>query len=212
MADSSQPRLLPVVLIAAALTFLVTVVRLVGEWNGWDPQWFSTAAGSPLNPLGIVWLVPVFGFWFGRRAAKAHGRPPFLAAFGVPSFGLVALLGAAGYIGSQLEGQPLREALQYVVYGGPAVAVLALFAWPRVFLANLGYGILARLPVMLVQYLDIQQGWQTHFGKVHPKLPALSADDRLWLLTQAQATLWVPFTILLGGAAAAVGAASLRQK
>lgn len=211
MADGSHGRVLPLLLVAGLLTAAISVVRVVGEIEGWDSRWFGAEAGGALSPFGIVWLVPVFGFVFGRRLAHA-GRPPFVASFFVPGFGLVALLGAGVYLFTQFEGGELRNWLGYFVYLGPALALLALFAWPRAFFANLGYGLLARLPVVVIQWLDIKNGWQTHYGKVHPKLPAnLTADDRLWLLTIAQGAMWVPFTVLLGGAFAALGAATVRR-
>lgn len=211
MADSYKPRVFPLLLIAALLTAVVTGVRLWGELAGWDARWFSAEAGSPLNPFGIVWLVPVFGFLFGRRVAQAGDKPPFVASFFVPMFALLVLLGAAGYVGRELEGEALQQAVGYLAYGAPVLSLLALFAWPRMFVVNLLYGLLARVPVMLVQYLDIQNGWQTHYGKVHPKMPKLDADERLWALTLAQGSVWIPFTILLGGGCAALGAATVRK-
>lgn len=53
-------------LIPALLTLAITVLRLVGEINGWNPAIFgSPEAGGDLAPLGISWLIFVFGLWFG---------------------------------------------------------------------------------------------------------------------------------------------------
>lgn len=199
-------------MIASALTLVVTVVRVFGERNGWDPRWFSSEVGSPFNPFGIIWLVPLFGFLFGRRAALAGDRPPFVASFFVPMFALVVLLGAAVWVGKEFVGDELQKAMRYMRYGAPALALLALFTWPRMFVVTLTYAILARAPVVVVQYLDVHNGWQTHYGKVHPGLPPMSADERVWLLTLAQAAVWVPFTILLAHGFAALGAAAVRKK
>ena len=84
MADEYRPRVLPMLLVFGVLTLVVTVVRLVGELQGWDSNWFSTEAGSPMNPFGIVWLVPVAGLLFGRRLAQGVGAPTFVAGFFVP--------------------------------------------------------------------------------------------------------------------------------
>jgi hypothetical protein len=211
MADSYRPRVTGLVLVAAVLSLLVTVLRVVGEVQGWDARWFGSEAGSPLNPFGIVWLVPVFGFLFGRRLAQAAGRPPFVASFFVPMFGFVVLVGVAGYVGSTLKGADLLQAGTWVAIGAPILSLLALFAWPRAFVTLLAYGVLARLPVVVVQYLDIQNGWQTHYGKVHPELPTMTADERLLGLTVAQACVWLPFTILLGCGLAAVGASTVKK-
>ena len=211
MSEGSNVRVLPLLLVAAILTLVVTVVRLIGELNSWDARWFATGPGGDQSPFGIIWLVPVFGFMFGRRLAHG-GRPPFVASFFVPAFGLVALLGAGAYLLKTFEGAELRTWMGYFVYAGPILALLALFAWPRAFLVNLGYALLARIPVVVIQYLDIKNGWQTHYGKVHPKAGLdVTADDRLMMLTLAQGTIWVPFTLLLGGASAALGAATVRK-
>ncbi len=211
MAGSPTHRVLPLVWVAAAISLLVTVVRLVGELQGWDAFWFSSEPGSFLNPFGIVWLVPVFGFLFGRRVAQATGRPPFVASFFVPMFGFVVLLAGVGYIARELSPESMRAAMDHVVWGAPVLSLLALFAWPRVFAVNLLYALLARAPVVVVQYLDVHNGWQTHYGRVHPKLARLSADERLWSLTVAQGSLWIPFTLLLAGGAAALGARTVRN-
>ncbi|MFT7536064.1 MAG: hypothetical protein ACI85K_002018 [Hyphomicrobiaceae bacterium] len=207
-----QPRIVPILLVAAILTLAVTIVRVIGECNQWDSFWFSPEPGSPLNPFGIVWLVPVFGFLFGRRLSQSGGAPRFVTGFFVPMFGFFAIMGAAFAIGAQFEGQEMLRALTYFLYGAPVLSLLALFAWPRAFVALLAYGIVARVPVMLVQYLDVQNGWQTHYGRLHPKLGVLAADDRIWLLTLAQAGLWIPFTITLGCAFAAIGAATAGKR
>lgn len=212
MGADYKPRVLPLVTIAALVTLLVTLVRLWGELSGWDARFFSTDAGSPLNPFGIVWLVPVFGFLFGRRQAQVSAKPPFVRGFFVPMFAFLALVAIAGHIGRDFEGRELSDALVHLLWLGPALALLAAWAWPRMFLVLLLYGALARGPVVVVQYLDIQNGWQTHYGRVHPKLPSASADERLVQLTLAQAAFWVPFTILLGTGFAALGAATVRKR
>jgi len=211
MADAQKPPLLPLLVIASLLTMIVTAVRVVGETEGWDPQWFGSEAGSPLNPFGIVWLIPLFGFLFGRRLAQGGGRPPFIASFFVPMFGCAALMVAGFFVSTKFVGKELLEVMGYFTYGGPALALLALFAWPRAFATLLVYGLLARAPVVLVTWLDIQRGWQTHYGKLNPKLPAMSADERMLALSLAQGTLWLPFTILLGCGCAALGAATVRR-
>ncbi|MDO8348647.1 MAG: hypothetical protein Q7T30_00305 [Planctomycetota bacterium] len=212
MADSYTPRVGGLLVVAVAVTTVVTVLRVVGELQGWDAVWFSTDAGGGFAGVGILWLAPLFGFLFGRRVAQGGSRPPFVASFFVPMFGLAAIVAAIAVIGTQCKGEDLRTYGNYLVNGAPIVALLALFAWPRVCFVNLAYAMMARAPVMIVQYLDAQNPtWQTHYGKVHPELPAMGADERLWMLTQAQLGLWIPFTVLLCGAFAALGAATVRK-
>ncbi len=212
MGDAYKPRAMGLVWVATFVTLVVTIVRVVGEFEGWDARWFSSAAEVPGGLFDIVWLVPPFGLLFGRRLAQAGSRPPFVSGFFVPMFAWLVLLAAAGFVVATLEGKELRDKMSYLLFGGPALAMLGLFAWPRAFVTNLTYAVLARLPVIVVQYLDIENGWQTHYGKVHPKIPPMSAEERLWLLTLVQGSFWLPFTVLLGGGFAALGAATVRKR
>lgn len=211
MANASRPRVLPLVSLAGGITLLVTFVRVVGERNHWDPTWFDTTAGSPFCPFGIVWLVPIFGFLFGRRLTLIAAPPRFVTRFFVPMFALLALVLATVYAGSRGDGEQLRDAMRYLWTGGPALGLLGLFAWPRAFLANLCYGVLARAPVVVVQYLDVENGWQSHYGKLPPQLAGIGGDERFLLLAMTQVSVWLPFTVLLGGGCAALGAATVRR-
>jgi hypothetical protein len=212
MAEQAPPRMMPLVLIAGVVTLILSVVRVYGELQAWDPRWFPTGAGGGMTPVAIVWLVPVFGFLFGRRLARLGSRPPFVSAFFVPMFGLAALVAALVYVSkNHTTPEELRGMMRYVVYGAPVLAVLALFAWPRAFVTNLGYGLLARIPVAIITWLDIKNDWSTHYGEVAPGLPPMVADEKLQMLLMAQAALWLPFTLLAGGAAAAIGAATVRR-
>ena len=89
--------------------------------------------------------MPVFGFLFGRRLAQSGGAPRFVTGFYVPMFGFSAMMGAAFVLQEQFQGEGLRAALTYFFYWAPVVALLALFAWPRAFVALLAYGIVARV-------------------------------------------------------------------
>ena len=64
---------------------------------------------------------------------------------------------------------------------------------------------------VVVQFLDVKNGWQTHYGKFPARLPTMSPDERLWLLGLTQCSFWLPFTVLLGGGFAALGAATVRK-
>jgi len=208
---SKKPPMRGLLLIAGTITLVVTLLRILGESKGWDENLFNREAGGR-SWFGIIWLVPVFGILFGRRLAKAGTKPPFVTSFFVPMFAAVGLFGAAAYCAGQLQDENLREKVQYVYYAGPVVALLGLLAWPRAFMACLSYGLLARVPVMVVQYLDIHRGWQTHYGKMLPGMPtAMTAEDKLLHLTLAQLGFWLPFTILLGGGMAALGAATVKK-
>lgn len=210
MAEGYKPRTLGLVWIASSLTLVATVLRVVGETKGWDPVWFS-AESPPRGWFDIALLAPFFGFLFGRRLAQAGSRPPFVAAFFVPMFGLLALIAGTALVFTTFEGEALREKAVYVAYGGPVLALLGMFAWPRAFATTLVYAVLARIPVVVVQFLDVQNGWQTHFRKLPGKLPLLTADQLTWWLGFAQCSFWLPFTVLLAGGFAALGSATVRK-
>ena len=50
------------ILVPAVITLAVTLLRLVGELQGWSPTLFNRGDRPFSRALvGIVWLVPVFG-------------------------------------------------------------------------------------------------------------------------------------------------------
>ena len=60
-------------------------LRLAGELMEWSPRYFSRVAGGGLAVVGITWLVPIFGFYFGYRLGRAGVGPSSLArAAGLP--------------------------------------------------------------------------------------------------------------------------------
>lgn len=71
-------------------------------------------------------------------------------------------------------------------------------------------GVLARVPVILVQYESIRRGWDSHYAKLPPDA---NPDDALFVLTMAQSVVW-PFgwTVIVGGIAAALDAATVRRR
>ena len=75
MSNEESVRPGQLILVPAVITFAVTLLRLVGELQGWSPRLFSKAAGGGGAIVGISWLVVIFGAWFGWKLAKAGQRP-----------------------------------------------------------------------------------------------------------------------------------------
>src|SRR5688572_9442456 len=71
VANGVAPSVGRLILVPALITLGVTLLRLTGELLGWSPLLVNRAPGGPGALIGIVWLVPVFGFWFGLRLARA---------------------------------------------------------------------------------------------------------------------------------------------
>ena len=206
MSDSPRSGILGLVLVAAAVTALVTAVRLYGELQGWDPKYFGPEAGGGMSVVGIAWLPIVFGFMFGRRLAKNGQRPKnMLAAALVPVVGFGAIVGVMALY---KDDKPTMLMLLTYVPAGAALAVM--FVWMRAGLTNLLYGILARVPVVLVQYMALLNAWGTHYEKVPPGETMTSAQIGN-ALAMFQLTAWVPYTVIVGGLFAAIGAATVRK-
>src|SRR5258707_14938856 len=70
------------ILVPALITLAVTLLRLTGELMHWSKALFNPAAGGGGALVGIAWLVPVFGVYFGLKLAGAGLAP---AAVGRPS-------------------------------------------------------------------------------------------------------------------------------
>ena len=61
MAHGESTSIGRLVLIPAVITLGVTVLRLLGELQGWSKLLFNTQPGGGGGLVGIVWLVPVLG-------------------------------------------------------------------------------------------------------------------------------------------------------
>ncbi len=196
------------VLVSAVIALAVNLVRLYGELASWDPFWFNREAGGGGSPLGISWLVIPFGFWFGRRLAQNGHRPASATrALLFPLLGIALMVGV--FVGAfQLVGEWRHRAIVMNV-GAFCCGLFAFAGWKRAYFVNLTAGLLARIPVAVIQFLAIERAWDVHFAKGPPGAPA---HDVPFLLTLAQAVLWpFGFTVLVGGLFAALGALTVRR-
>ena len=86
----AKPSALRLVWVPALITLGVTLLRLAGELLHWSESLFSRAPGGGAALVGIVWLIFVFGAWFGWRLAREGEQPVVLGpAFGWPLLGFV---------------------------------------------------------------------------------------------------------------------------
>jgi hypothetical protein len=68
MATSeTQLSITRLIVIPAALSWLITIFRLVGELQHWSEFWFNPAPVGGGAPIGITWLVPILGVYFAMR-------------------------------------------------------------------------------------------------------------------------------------------------
>ena len=74
--DGKPPGVWSLGVVPALLTLVVTVLRLVGQVQGWSPTVFGRPeAGGGGALLGISWLIFVFGLWFGVRVQRSGAGP-----------------------------------------------------------------------------------------------------------------------------------------
>ena len=208
------------VLVPAVITLGVTLLRLFGELQGWSPRFFSREPGGGYALVGIAWLVPIFGAWFGWRIARSGATPARLGrALGLTllAFVLMPVLGFAAYAAGLAEFGFGMFAL-YVV-GAIVGVLLGLRAWPALGRTLFAYALAARIPVAIVMLVAMFGNWGTHYDLVGPGFSGMAPLAKwLWFGALPQLTVWIAYTTVIGGlfglvagAIAARGRATARQ-
>ena len=190
-----------------AVTLVVTLARLGGELLEWSPRFFGRVAGGGLALVGIAWLVPVLGFYFGYRLARAGVRPSSLVRAVAWPIGALVSLPILAWVGSRLASTETSQdhfALWAVVSG--LAAACAFVAWPALGRVLLAYALAARLPVVAVMWFAIQGDWGTHYDAPPPAFPAVPPMARwLWTGVLPQVTIWIAWTVVVGTLFGALG-------
>ena len=184
----------------AIVTLAVTIVRLVGELEGWPSKYFSSEGGGAGAVVGIVWLAPIFGIWYARRLVRAGERPASRGrAILWPLVALLLMVGASAAIIAKLpdQGVPFIFSIQAAFL---LCAAIAWRGWPKLARVNFAYGLAARIPVALVMLVAMAANWGTHYEKGVKNLPELPLLEK-WLLIGVLPQLdgWICFTIISGG-------------
>lgn len=194
-----SPALRRLFVVATVVTLAVTVLRLAGELARWSPALFNRAAGGPGALVGIVWLIPVFGVLFALRLTRDGEGPPSLAkAFGWAILAFVVNI-ALGIASVKLF--PTSPTAQLAVFGVSSWIAMALarFAWPALWRVLLAYGLAARIPVVVVMFLAIFLGWDSHYAKPRPDFPPMGRWGLFgWTAVLPQMSLWIFLTIVGG--------------
>jgi len=205
-AATPGPALLPLVGWPVLLSVGVTMLRLVGELRGWAPAYFSRVPGGGLSPLGIVWLVPLVGFFVGWRLQRAGHEPPSpaLAAW-LPAGALVVVPAVVYALGRALDTSWTGNLSLWAAASGLALAV-ALAGWPALGWRLLVYAVAVRAFVVAVMGWAVWRDWGTHYDVPPPGFPAMPQLKRwLWIAVLPQATIWVAFTVALGALCGLLG-------
>jgi hypothetical protein len=207
MADDVSIKKL--ILVPAVITLAVTLLRLTGELMHWSPVLFNPAAGGGGALVGIAWLVPVFGAYFGWKLARAGEAPAGKgAAIGYAVLGF-AVMPALGFLATKLGLGPQSLAIFGIfivlaIVGG----YIAYRGWPALGKTLLAYAVAARIPVILVMLFAILGNWGTHYDVPPPDFPQMSPLARWFAIgVVPQLTIWIWFTIAVGAITGSIAAA-----
>jgi hypothetical protein len=194
------------------ISLAITALRLVGELRRWSPDYFSRFPGGGLSPLGITWLVPLVGLYFGWRLQRQGFRPPSLPQLALqPTLALAFAAGAlllVDRLRTLAHMRPLtwQEWLTMWAVASVVAAAVAFLSWPTLGRPLLAYALLTRLAVTAVMALATRRGWGTHYDAAPPRFPVMPPLRRwLWTGLLPQMTIWVAFTIGVGALFAALG-------
>ncbi len=198
---TTGPGIKRLILGPALVTLAVTAARLVGELLHGPRLFFNPDPGGPWAIVGIIWLAPVFGVYFGwKLAAQGHGPRSASRAVGFSLLGAAALFVFCS-IGSQFHLQHhFKWRLLYICAVVAVAALIARRGWAQLFRPLLAYAYAARVPVALVMLFALWKGWGTHYDAVPPDFPeglGLAAKY-LWFGVFTQLIFWVGITVLVG--------------
>jgi hypothetical protein len=191
------------VLVPGIITAAVTLLRLTGELNHWSRTFFNPDAGGGLALVGIAWLVPIFGIYFAMKLQSAGQAGSGWRAAGFGALAVVAFF-AVFFVLAKLLGvdpnQPTFAALGanlVASFTALAVAYYGAGALGRVLLA---YGVLARIPVLLVMLIAILGNWGTHYDVLPPGVVLELGPWAKWFFIGVvpQLGFWMAFTVALG--------------
>ena len=224
--NQNASRIGKLILVPAVITLAVTLLRLVGELQGWSPALFNRG-DKPFSPslVGIVWLVPVFGAWFGWKLIRAGSGPGSLGrAFGV-TFAALAVMPLAAFLAPKAgivpghmwrPNVPITESLTIlsvfvvVFFVGIAIGILA---WPALGRTLLAYGLAARIPIALLMLVAMLGNWGTHYD-ARPSYPPQMSTLGWWVALglAPQLSFWMWYTIAFGALFGIVAAAIARRR
>jgi len=210
MAES-RVSTLRLILVPSVITLAITLLRLVGELEGWSKTFFSPTPGGGAAVVGIVWLVPVWGIYFALKLGSAGERPAGSGraiVFAVVGF---VLLATGFVLLNFVLGYRLRYLLLMWVLA-VAGAALQFPAWPALARALLAYGYAARIPVAIIMYLATQNLWESHYSAlVLPESRMSSTRQYILFGFIPQLVWWVALTVIVGSLAGSIAVALSRR-
>jgi hypothetical protein len=186
------------VLVPALITLGVTLLRLAGELLQWPVKYFNRDPGGGAAVVGIVWLIPVFGIYFALKLAAAGEGPARVGkalSFALLAFAVNTGLGFGSFA---LFKSPVVQLGLFTLTSWLAIFV-ARPGWPALWRVLLAYGFVARIPVLIVMFLAIFGGWDSHYAKPRPDFPAMGPWGLFfWTALLPQFSVWIYLTVVGG--------------
>jgi hypothetical protein len=200
--ESARVPVKQLILVPAVITFAITLLRLVGELQNWSPALFNKTAGGGGSPVGISWLIPVFGVYFAVKLVRLGLGPKSAGkALGLASLGLAANVGLL-VIAIKIVKAPPRGQIAFFVVGSIVGVALAYPGWKALGQTLLAYAFAARIPVAILMLFAIYGNWGTHYDVAPPEMPEIATLPPLlkwfWIGLIPQFTAWI-FTTVVGG-------------
>jgi len=201
------------ILVPAIITLGITILRLVGELQGWTPILFGRAAGGGGAILGISWLPLILGPYFALKLAGSERGPAGLGrAIGMAVAGLVVFFMASYLAFGTTLAIPVR------MTAGFAIMILAgaisVVGWPALGRTLIAYGYAARIPVAVIMYFAFRGNWGTHYDALPPEYtgPTDLVTKFIFLGVLPQFIFWVVYTIIIGALLGTIFAAVAHRR
>ena len=115
---------------------------------------------------------------------------------------------------SQPRGEPALvgpDSISWRIFKNPVtqLGIFTVTSWAAIFVARPGwpalwrvllvYGFLARIPVLVVMFLAIFGGWDSHYAKPRPDFPAMGPWGLFfWTALLPQFSVWIYLTVVGG--------------
>jgi len=197
------------ILVPSIITLAITILRLVGELQGWPKPWFSGGAAI----VGISWLPFILGPYFAMKLAgmgdgpSSKGKTIALSLAGIP---VMVLGGFVVFKGLTQGGTALALVGFLIIF---AAAFIPRAGWVALGNTLLAYAFAARIPVVIVMFIAMRAGWTTHYSAIGP---GPFANAPFWkqfldLALLPQMLLWTGFTVVIGGLFGAIAQAIVRR-
>jgi len=207
-ASNSSLHIRRLILVPAAITLGITMLRLIGELEHWPSRWFSAAAGGGLAIVGISWLPFIFGPYFAVKLTRSgHGPSSLLKAFGFTALGFLVLF-VAVFVGFLPKfNYPGKEAVGYLLVA--FAASIVTLGWPALFRVLVAYGYAARIPVAILMLFAIHGRWGTHYDVLPPRYTGATSFLAVYMQIAflPQMVVWIAQTVLMGALAGIIVAA-----